>query len=234
MRAFHETAKLLYEAQSSDMIHEFYDEIKDRSQVINENKVKCENVMHATNVVVEHQMLSDYHIFLEKRDDRVNTEVEKRYRLRDSIVSKMRFLQKQLTTFLESLRNVSLDVRKYERVHLLMERQRNFVIESQKLNDVEARSTRIYMDSQRDMLHIGAEAQRKIKDLRLEHAYFVQMRKTIEKEMRQDREETYEKLKILTFHCFQTNKVSGIRAFDDSFILPNQKFLYSENRYTKN
>uniref|UniRef100_A0A1A9ZE75 Dynein regulatory complex protein 1/2 N-terminal domain-containing protein n=1 Tax=Glossina pallidipes TaxID=7398 RepID=A0A1A9ZE75_GLOPL len=206
MRAFHETAKLLYEAQTTDMIHEFYDEINDRSQVTNNIKVKCENVMHATNVVVEDQMLSDYHIFLDKRDDRVNTEIEKRYRLRDSIISKMRFLQKQLTTFLESLRNASLDVRKYERVNMLMERQKNFVVESQKLNYAEARGTRIYMDSQRDTLHIGAEAQRKIKDLRLEHAYFVQMRKNIEMEMIQDREETYEKLKILTFSCFQTNK----------------------------
>ncbi|KAI9579292.1 dynein regulatory complex subunit 2-like [Glossina fuscipes] len=206
MRAFHETANLLYETQTSDMVHEYYDEIKDRGQVTNDIKVKCENVMHANNVVVENQMLSDYQIFLDKRDDRVNTEIEKRYRLRDSIISNMRFLHKQLTTFLESLRNASLDVRKYERVNMLMERQKNFVIESQKLNDVEARSSRIYMDLQRDMLHIGADAQRKIKDLRLEHAYFVQMRKNIETEMKQDRQETYEKLKILTFHCFETNK----------------------------
>uniref|UniRef100_A0A1B0BCR6 Dynein regulatory complex protein 1/2 N-terminal domain-containing protein n=1 Tax=Glossina palpalis gambiensis TaxID=67801 RepID=A0A1B0BCR6_9MUSC len=206
MRAFHETANLLYETQTSDMVHEYYDEIKDREQVTNDIKVKCENVMHANNVVVENQMLSDYQIFLDKRDDRVNTEIEKRYRLRDSIISNMRFLHKQLTTFLESLRNASLDVRKYERVNMLMERQKNFVIESQKLNDVEARSSRIYMDLQRDMLHIGADAQRKIKDLRLEHAYFVQMRKNIETEMKQDRQETYEKLKILTFHCFETNK----------------------------
>uniref|UniRef100_A0A1A9V3H7 Dynein regulatory complex subunit 2 n=1 Tax=Glossina austeni TaxID=7395 RepID=A0A1A9V3H7_GLOAU len=206
MRAFHETAKLLYEAQTADMIHEFYDEIKERGQVTNDIKIKCENVMHATNVVVEDQMLSDYHIFLDKRDDRVNTEIEKRYRLRDSIITKMRFLQKQLTTFLKPLRSASLNVHKYERVSLLMERQRNFVVESEKLNDVESRSSRIRIDLQRDMLHVGAEAQRKIKGLRLEHAYFVQMRKNIEKEMRQDREETYEKLKILTFRCFQTTK----------------------------
>uniref|UniRef100_A0A1B0BRR8 Dynein regulatory complex protein 1/2 N-terminal domain-containing protein n=1 Tax=Glossina palpalis gambiensis TaxID=67801 RepID=A0A1B0BRR8_9MUSC len=206
MRAFHETAKLLYEAQASDMMHEFYDEIRDRDKVTNDIKVKCENVMHANNLVVEHQMLSDYHIFLDKRDDRVNTEIEKRYRLRESIITKMRFLQKQLTTFLESLRSASLDVHKYERVSQLMERQKNFVVESQKLNDVEARSSRIHIDLQRDILHVGAEAQRKIKDLRLEHAYFVQMRKNIENEMKQDRQETYEKLKILTFRCFQTNK----------------------------
>uniref|UniRef100_A0A1A9Z961 Dynein regulatory complex subunit 2 n=1 Tax=Glossina pallidipes TaxID=7398 RepID=A0A1A9Z961_GLOPL len=206
MRAFHETAKLLYETQASDMMHEFYDEIRDRDQVTNNIKVKCENVMHANNLVFEHQMLSDYHIFLEKRDDHVNTEIEKRYRLRDSIITKMRFLQNQLTTFLESLRSASLDVHKYERVSLLMERQKNFVVESEKLNDIESRSSRMHIDLQRDMLHVGAEAQRKIKDLRLEHAYFVQMRKNIENEMKQDRQETYEKLKILTFHCFQTNK----------------------------
>uniref|UniRef100_A0A1A9VHC6 Dynein regulatory complex subunit 2 n=1 Tax=Glossina austeni TaxID=7395 RepID=A0A1A9VHC6_GLOAU len=206
MRAFHETAKLLYETQASDMMHEFYDEIRDRDQVTNNIKVKCENVMHAKNLVFEHQMLSDYHIFLDKRDDRVNTEIEKRYRLRDSIITKMRFLQKQLTTFLKPLRSASLNVHKYERVSLLMERQRNFVVESEKLNDVESRSSRIRIDLQRDMLHVGAEAQRKIKGLRLEHAYFVQMRKNIENEMKQDRQKTYEKLKILTVHCFQTNK----------------------------
>uniref|UniRef100_A0A1A9W4U9 Dynein regulatory complex subunit 2 n=1 Tax=Glossina brevipalpis TaxID=37001 RepID=A0A1A9W4U9_9MUSC len=206
MRAFHESAKLLYEEQAAEMMHEFYDEIKDRSETTNEIKVKCENVMHANNLVLEYQMLSDYHIFLDRRDDRVNKEIERRYRLRDSVTNKMRFLQEQLTTFLESLRSASLDIHKYERVNILMDRQKNFVVESQKLNDIEARSSRIHVDLQRDMLHVGAEGQRKIKDLRLEHTYFVEMRKNIENEMKQDRKETYDKLKILTSYCFKTTK----------------------------
>lgn len=189
-------------------MHDFYREVADRVEIEKQTKINCESVVHAKELLAEQEMLSDYKIFLDKRDDRVNIEIEKRYHLRNCITRKMKDLHKQLIEFLESLRNVSLDAHKYERVNALMERQRNFVSETQTLNNIESRNTRVYNEVQHDLLQEEIEGKRKINDLKMEHAYFLQMRKNIENEIKSDREETYEKLKIISGESFKVLKVS--------------------------
>ncbi|XP_065360792.1 centrosomal protein of 128 kDa [Calliphora vicina] len=206
LKTFQETSRLLYEQQASEILHDFYREVAERSEIDSRVKLNCESVAHATELIAEQELLSDYQIFLDKQDDRVNTEIEKRYRLRDAITKKMKDLRKQLIEFLDSLRNVSLDVHKYERINALMERQRNFVSESKKLNDVEQRGSSVYADLQHDLVQVETEAKRKINDLKLEHGYFLQMRKDIENEMKLDREQTHEKLRIMTSESFKVLK----------------------------
>lgn len=196
-------SKLLYESQASEMLHDFYQEVDEKNDVEKHLKLNCEHVLHATNLMVEQEMLTDYQIFLDKRDDRENTEIEKRYQVRHSITNKMKSLRKQLLAFIDSLRNASLDVHKYERVNALMDRQRNFVTESHKLNDIEESSSNLYSSLQRDLIVMEADAKRKFNDLQLEHAYFVELRKKIENEMKQDQEKTHEKLQILSSESFK-------------------------------
>lgn len=199
----------MYDTQVNEMLHDFFCE--DERSNINGNSIQnnCESVIHATNLIAEQDMLRDYEIFLDRRDDYVNTEIEKRYRLRDSIVKKMKSLHQQLLEFLDSLRNVSLDANKYERINALMERQRIFLVESQKLDDIEMRNSNIYASLQKELSQAEVEGKRKISDLKLEHAYFMQRRKNIENEIKLDREQTHEKLKILTSESFKILKVSA-------------------------
>ncbi|XP_023309006.2 dynein regulatory complex subunit 2 [Lucilia cuprina] len=206
LKTFQETSRLLYEQQASEILHDFYDEVAATNEIENFVKLNCESVVHATDLLAEQELLSDYNIFLDKRDDRVNTEIEKRYRLRDAVTKRMKDLRKQLIEFLDSLRNVSLDVHKYERINTLMERQRNFVTEAKKLNEIEQHDARVYADLQHHLLKVEADAKRKIHDLKLEHAYFMQIRKNIENEIKLDREQTHEKLKIISSESFKVLK----------------------------
>lgn len=204
---FQTNCRLLYESEVSELLHEFFREAKRSDDNANRIQVDCEGVIHATGLIVEQEMLEDYQIYLDRRDDYVNTEIEKRYRLRDSVIKKMKELRQQLLEFLDSLRNVSLDAHKYERVDALMERQRIFLLESQKLDEIEARSSSIYANLQKELAQTDVEGKRKLSDLKLEHAYFVQMRKYIENEMKVDRERTHEKLKIISSESFKILKV---------------------------
>ena len=204
---FQTNCRLLYESQVSEMLHEFFREAKRSNDNANQIQVNCESVIHGTGLIVEQEMLEDYKIYLDRRDDYVNTEIEKRYRLRDSVIKKMKELRHQLLEFLDSLRNVSLDAHKYERVDALMERQRIFLLESQKLDEIEARSSSIHASLQKELAQADVEGKRKLSDLKLEYAYFVQMRKNIENEMKLDREQTHEKLKILSSESFKIIKV---------------------------
>ena len=198
----------------SEMLHDFFREAKRSNENANRIQVNCESVIHGTGLIVEHEMLEDYNIYLDRRDDYVNTEIEKRYRLRDSVIKKMKELRHQLLEFLDSLRNVSLDAHKYERVDALMERQRIFLLESQKLDEIEARSSSLYASLQKELTQTDAEGKRVLSDLKLEHAYFVQMRKNIENEMKLDRERTHEKLKIISSESFKIIKVSVYTLVD--------------------
>ncbi|XP_004523793.1 coiled-coil domain-containing protein 65 [Ceratitis capitata] len=197
-----EVSKQLYESQAQQVIEEFKDELNSRKEIEDGFRLNCENIMHATNLVVEHQMLTDYEIFIEKQDDVVNSEIEKRFVIRDAVIAKMKLLHKQLIDFINSLVNVSLDTKKYEHIHMLMERQRNFVSESGRLNDIEFKLTRTAGDLQRDLVHNEVEAQRRLSDLRLEQEYFLQVRKSIEKSINYDRNVTFEKLQTLSGECY--------------------------------
>lgn len=208
LKTFQNTCHALYEQEACELLLDFYREIGNQEDHDKRIKTNCESVVHATELLAEQEILNDYKIFLDKRDDRVNSEIEKRYRGRDRITRKMKDLHKQLIEFLESLRNVSLDAHKYERVNALMERQRNFNTETQNLNNIESRNSRIFNELQHELLQEDAEGKRKINDLKLEHAYFLQMRKNIENEMKLDRDETYEKLKIISGESFIALKVS--------------------------
>lgn len=208
LKTFQETYQLLYENQASEILHDFYREIEHRNDNTNHLKLNCESVVHATEVIAENEISTDYQIFLDKRDDRVNSEIEKRYRLKDAIINKMKNLRKQLSEFLDSLKNISLDAHKDERVDYLMKRQRNFVAESEKLNDIESRSSQNYAELQRDWAQEEIEAKRKLNDLKLEHSYFMQKHKNTENEIKLDREQTHEKLKIITSESFKVLRVS--------------------------
>lgn len=188
----------MYDQQATEIIQDFYEELngkKERSDFI---QLNCENITHATNLILERELFTDHQIFLEKQDDRVNTEIEKRYILRDQVVAEMKALRQQLLSFCLGLKSAELDPHKYERIRTLMERQRNFVSESQKLNDIELKNTKLHGELQRDLLHMEIDAQRVINDLRLEQAYFLKVRKNIENEMNENRQDTYEKLRLLT------------------------------------
>ncbi|XP_053956102.1 protein BCAP [Anastrepha ludens] len=197
-----EVSKQLYETEAQQVIEDFQEELNSRKEIENGFRSNCENIMHATNLVVENQMLTDYDIFVDKQDSRVNTEIEKRFQIRDSVIAKMKALHKQLIDFITSQMNTSLDPKKYEHIHMLMERQRNFVIESRKLNDVELHLTRTFSDLQRDLLHSEIEAQRRLTDLRLEQEYFMQVRKGIERSIQRDRRATFEKLQTVSGECY--------------------------------
>ncbi|XP_018788073.1 PREDICTED: uncharacterized protein LOC108968474 [Bactrocera latifrons] len=197
-----EVSKQLYESEAQQLIEEFKDELNAHQKIQDGFRLNCENIMHATNLVVENQMLTDYEIFVEKQDNEVNTEIEKRFGIRDAVIAKMKTLHKQLIDFINSLVNVSLDTKKYEHIHMLMDRQRNFVTESRRLNDIEFRLTRTAGELQRDLVHNEVEAQRKLADLRLEQEYFLQVRKGIERNINYDRNVTFEKLQTLSGECY--------------------------------
>ncbi|XP_036336212.1 dynein regulatory complex subunit 2-like [Rhagoletis pomonella] len=195
-------SKQLYEFEAQQMIQEFHEELNSRKDIEDGFRLNCENITHATNLVVENQMLTDYNIFVEKQDNAVNTQIEKRFQIRDSVIAKMKALHKQLIDFINSLVDTSLDAKKYEHIHVLMQRQRNFVTESRKMNDIEFRLTRTAGDLQRELVHNEVEAQRRLADLRLEREYFMQVRKGIEQSIHNDRRETFEKLQIFSGECY--------------------------------
>lgn len=173
--------------------------VKEREQSMQD---KIETIMHATNLVFGHRLQSDLNIFLEESNDQVCKEIFKRYQIREPIVKKMETLQKQLVSFVNSIKKSCLDVQKYERINLLMKKQSNFVTEWQRLNDIGGICSHTHADLQREIIYFNAEAQRKIKDLRLEQNYFVEMRRLIEKDMRNYTLSTHEKLRVLTSEAF--------------------------------
>lgn len=173
--------------------------IKDREQNM---QYKIEKIMHATNLVFDQKLKSDLNIFLEESNDQVCKEIFKRFKIREGIVKKMEILQKLLVTFVTSIKKSCLDVQKYERINILMKKQSNFVTEWQRLNDIGGICSHTHTDLQREIIYFNAEAQRKIKDLRLEQNYFVEMRRLIENDMHNNTLNTHEKLRILTSRAF--------------------------------
>lgn len=218
----------MYETQCVDMLEQFYRDVDVTKDLSNDFKRNCENIMHASSTVIGYQLQSDYRYFVDKRNDDVNFEIEIRYELRNSIELKMRELQHQLVTFVESLKNGTVDTHKYSRLATLMERQRNYILETQKLDDIEDRSSRLMVDLQRDLLHVDADAKRKMKDLRLEHAYFVQMHKNIELQMRNDRARTYDHLKVLTCESYRIIIVRCSPIHSQSFHFISDLSIISE------
>ena len=149
-----------------------------------------------------------YKIFLEKKDDRVNTEIVKRYQLRDSILSKAKELHKQLMEFINSILNSTLDMDKYARIQMLMDRQRVFQQETIRLNQVELSYTRTLADLQRNLLQLEVNGQRKLNNLRLEMEYFQQVRKNIENCIENDSQISFQKMLTLTGKSYEVISVS--------------------------
>ncbi|XP_067648124.1 dynein regulatory complex subunit 2 [Eurosta solidaginis] len=197
-----QASKRLYESEAQQMIVEFKEELNARKEIEDGFRLNCENIMHATNLLVEHQMLTDYNMYVEKQDYQVNTEIEKRFQVRDAVTAKMKALHQQLDNFIGSLVNTSLDAKKYEHIHALMDRQRNFVYETRKLNDIEYRLTRNYGELQRELVHIELDAQRRFADLRLEYEFFMQVRKGIERTISHDKHVVFQKLQTLSGECY--------------------------------
>uniref|UniRef100_A0A1I8MJZ3 Dynein regulatory complex subunit 2 n=1 Tax=Musca domestica TaxID=7370 RepID=A0A1I8MJZ3_MUSDO len=205
-KVFQNVAKLHYEDQAAEVLHDFYNETEEKKQIEDSYQRNCENIMHATNLVTAENLREDFEIYLDKRNDQVNTEIEKRYILRDAIAKKMQKLHKQLLQFLDTIRNASLDPHKDERVRTLVERQRTFVVESKKLNDTERKFGRQHEDLREEIVREEAEAQRKINDLKLEQKYFLDLRKEIEERMQRSALDMHEKLKIVTSECYGISK----------------------------
>ncbi|XP_013103974.2 dynein regulatory complex subunit 2 [Stomoxys calcitrans] len=205
-KLFQEVARQRYEEQAQEMIHDFFHQFFERKAIDAGCQRKCENVMHATNLIVAHTLREDYDIYLDKREDRVSTEIVKRYELRDAVAKKMQKLQSQLVEFVERLRNTSLDDHKYKRFKGLMQRQRTFVIKSRRLSNTEAHHTRLYKELQKELNRVEIEDGRKIQYLKLQQTYFVNLRRNIEEQMSMHGELTHEKLKILTLECYRLSK----------------------------
>ncbi|XP_037957529.1 dynein regulatory complex subunit 2-like, partial [Teleopsis dalmanni] len=160
-------------------------------------KLYYERIEHAVNIIVEEEMRLSYQIYKEERDERVNNEITKRYMHRDTVVDKMKQLHRAVYNFCMSLKTNTLDIHKYEKIDYLMDRQHNFFKETASLNTREKKCTQQYVDLQRLLMQLEIESQRKLNDLRLEHAYFLNERKAIKYKMKIDTDITFEKLRIL-------------------------------------
>ncbi|XP_030373358.1 dynein regulatory complex subunit 2 [Scaptodrosophila lebanonensis] len=198
--------KQLYEQDAEELLIEYYDEIKRRTEEVDFMHENSENIIHASNVMARDQLKNDYQIYLEQRDDRVNTEIEKRFSLRDQVASKMMKMQHQLNDFVDILSNTELDAHKYERIRWLTDRQAAFMEESRRLNVEEMKYMNMQSEMQHEMMKIETENNATINDLRLELQYFTNVRKKIEVALRADRQITHEKLRILSSECYDVIK----------------------------
>ncbi|XP_043647473.1 dynein regulatory complex subunit 2 [Drosophila teissieri] len=198
--------KSMYDQQADEMLRDYYEEVRRRTEEVEAMKTNSENIIHATNITTRDQLKEDYTIYLEQRDDRVNTEIENRFKIRDQIVRRMTHMQQQLNDFVESLRSTELDAHKYEKIHWLTERQAAFMEESRKLNAEESKYINMQAELQREMVRMDAENNSTLNDLRLEFQYFTNVRKKIELNQEMDREITHEKLRILTGECYELTK----------------------------
>ncbi|KMZ00946.1 myosin-9 [Drosophila simulans] len=198
--------KSMYDQQADEMLRDYYEEVRRRTEEVEAMKTNSENIIHATNITTRDQLKEDYTIYLEQRDDRVNTEIENRFKIRDQIVRRMTHMQQQLNDFVESLRSTELDAHKYEKIHWLTERQAAFMEESRKLNAEESKYINMQAELQREMVRMDAENNSTLNDLRLEFQYFTNVRKKIELNQEMDREITHEKLRILTGECYELIK----------------------------
>ncbi|KAH8379269.1 hypothetical protein KR009_003975 [Drosophila setifemur] len=196
----------MYATQADDMLRDYYDEVRRRTEELDAMQSNAENIIHATNITTRDQLKEDYTIYLEKRDDRVNTEVENRFRIRGQIVLKMVEMQQQLNDFVESLRSTELDAHKYEKIRWLTERQAAFMEESRKLSSEESKYIFMQGDLQREIVRMEADNNSALNDLRLEFQYFTNVRKKIELNQEMDRKITHEKLRILTTECYELIK----------------------------
>ncbi|XP_030567634.1 dynein regulatory complex subunit 2 [Drosophila novamexicana] len=198
--------KRMYEQQAEDLLKEFYDEVHLRTEEVEAMHTNSENIIHASNLFTRDQLKEDYQIYQEQRDDNVNREIERRFDIRDQVVSKMNDMQRQLNDFVDALHSTELDAHKYERIRSLTERQQAFVEESKKLNVEEAKYSIMLSDIQSDTLRIETQNNGTINDLRLEFEYFTNVRKKIEDRMHADRITTHEKLRILSTECYELTK----------------------------
>lgn len=201
--------KRMYEQQAEDLLKEFYDEVHLRTEEVEAMHTNSENIIHASNLFTRDQLKEDYQIYQEQRDDNVNREIERRFDIRDQVVSKMNDMQRQLNEFVDALHSTELDAHKYERIRSLTERQQAFVEESKKLNVEEAKYSIMLSDIQSDTLRIETQNNGTINDLRLEFEYFTNVRKKIEDRMHADRITTHEKLRILSTECYELTKVQS-------------------------
>ncbi|XP_020816112.1 coiled-coil domain-containing protein 65 [Drosophila serrata] len=198
--------KTMYAQQADEMLRDYYDEVRRRTEEMEAMQLNAENIIHATNIITRDQLKEDYNIYLEQRDDRVNTEIENRFRIRDQVAFRMLEMQEQLNDFVQSLRSTELDAHKYEKIAWLTERQEAFMEESRKLNAEEAKYINMLADLHREMVRIDTENNSTLNDLRLEFQYFTNVRKKIELNQEMDRNITHEKLRILTGECYELIK----------------------------
>lgn len=210
-----ESSKRMYDEQAEEVLKEFYDELRFRTEEVDAMHLNSENIIHASNLVARDTLKLDYNIYLEQRDHYVNKDIEARFQIRDSVVRRMSEMQRQLNEFVDSLFNTELDAHKYERIRSLTERQQNFFDETRKLDVEEMKYMGILNDLQRDILRVEAENNTTINDLKLEFEYFANVRKKIEERMHADRITTHEKLRILSTECYQLTKV-GWQLHDPS------------------
>ncbi|KAH8327623.1 hypothetical protein KR074_003756 [Drosophila pseudoananassae] len=201
-----EGVRNVYAQQADEMLRDYYEEVRRRTEELDAMHINAENIIHATNITTRDQIKEDYTIYLEQRDDRVNTEIENRFKIRDQIVRRMSEMQQQLNDFVESLRSTELDAHKYEKIRWLTERQEAFMEESRKLNAEETKYINMQADLQREILRMEAENNSTLNDLRLEFQYFTNVRKKIEMNQEMDRHITHEKLRILTGECYELTK----------------------------
>ncbi|KAH8239992.1 hypothetical protein KR032_010095 [Drosophila birchii] len=198
--------KTMYAQQADELLRDYYEEVRRRTEEMEAMQLNAENIIHATNITTRDELKEDYNIYLEQRDDRVNTEIENRFRIRDQVAYQMLEMMQQLNEFVESLRSTELDAHKYEKIAWLTERQEAFMEESRKLNAEEAKYINMQAELHREMVRIDTENTSTLNDLRLEFQYFTNVRKKIELNQEMDRNITHEKLRILTGECYDLTK----------------------------
>lgn len=219
--AMMETSKHVYDQQAEELLREFYNEVKFRTDEVDAMHENSENIIHASNVYTRDTLKLDYQIFLEQRDHYVNKDIETRFQIRDQVVRKMNEMQRHLNEFVDSLFNTELDAHKYERIRALTERQQNFFEETRKLDVEEMRYLGMQSDLQRELMKVEADHAATINDHRLELNYFAEVRKNIEIGMHNDRITTHEKLRILSTECYHLTKV----GYPQPFISPPLSLL---------
>ncbi|XP_055844028.1 dynein regulatory complex subunit 2 [Episyrphus balteatus] len=201
-----ETATELYNMQASDLIQDFFDEISGIQEVQEKTKLNIENIMHTTNIDVKKRLRENYELYMERNFDEVTSEIETRYILRDRTVQKMNDLQKQLLNWVKDLQGDLVDVRKTENFLNFMQRQKNYVVEAKRLNEIERSSQKTISELQQELLHIEAESNRKVYGLKLEQAYFLNVRSIIKSSIERDKILTHEKMLKVSSESYEVIK----------------------------
>ncbi|XP_055915447.1 dynein regulatory complex subunit 2 [Eupeodes corollae] len=201
-----ETAAELYNHQASDLIQEFFDELSIMQEVPKKIKLNNENIIHNKNNIWKKRLKENHELFIERKFEETSVEIENRYIIRDGIVKKMNLLHKQLLNFMKELQGNLTDVRKTENYLNFMQRQRNYVVQTDKLNEMERVCLKTIAQLRQELLHIESELNRKMCELKAERDHCLKLKSNIKASIESDRKLIYGKMLKSSNECYKLKK----------------------------